>query len=223
VRRAARITRHDKDPMSSPSPDVTAQPAKQGLLKRAYDWIVSYANHPKAVHVLFWVTFFESAFSPIPPIPLLIPMCIANPKRSWYYALVCTAGACAGGFLGYGIGHLLYETAGKAIIAFYGLTEQAEYYRNEGSKYWFWVLITKGLTPIPFKIVTIMSGVLEYSLPLFFIGMFVSRLTFFFMFAVALQFYGENIRTFIEKHLPLATGILLFFIIGGFFVLPLVL
>jgi membrane protein YqaA with SNARE-associated domain len=209
--------------MTSQAPDVTARTTKPGLLKRAYDWIVSYANHPKAVHVLFWVTFVESSFSPIPPIPLLIPMCIANPKRSWYFALVCTAGACAGGFLGYGIGHLLYETAGKAIITFYGLVEQAEYYRHEGSKYWFWVLVTKGLTPIPFKIVTIMSGALEYSLPLFFVGMFVSRLTFFFMFAIAIQFYGENIRTFIEKHLPLATGILLFFVIGGFFVLPLVL
>ncbi len=204
----------------------TSTPAKTGkpsLLQRCYDWIVSYANHPKAVHVLFWVTFVESSFSPIPPLPLLIPMCLANPKRSWYYALVCTAGACAGGFVGYGIGHLLYETAGKAIIALYGLAEQAEYYRTEGSKYWFWVLITKGLTPIPFKIVTIMSGVLEYPLFKFFIGTLVSRITFFFMFAVALQFYGENIRIFIEKHLPLATIILLTFVIGGFFVLPLLL
>ena len=78
-------------------------------------------------------------------------------------------------------------------------------------------------TPIPFKIVTIMSGFLSFSLPLFLVGMFVSRLTFFFMFAIALQYYGDNIRTFIERHLPLATGILLFFVIGGFFVLPLVL
>ncbi len=201
----------------------TITPQKVSMLKRCYDWIVSYANHPKAVHVLFWVTFFESAFSPIPPIPLLIPMCIANPKRSWYYALICTAGACAGGFLGYGIGHLLYESVGKSIIEFYGLAEAANHLRHEGSKFWFWVLVTKGLTPIPFKIVTIMSGVLEYSLPLFFLGMFVSRLTFFFIFAIAIQYYGENIRTFIEKHLPLATGILLFFVIGGFFVLPLVL
>ncbi len=82
------------------------------------------------------------------------------------------------------------------------------------------MLVTKGLTPIPFKIVTIMSGVLEYNIPLFILGMFVSRLTFFMMFAVALQFYGENIRVFIEKHLPLATGILLFFIIGGFVAFP---
>ncbi len=193
------------------------------MLQRAYDWIVSYANHPKAVHVLFWVTFFESSFSPIPPIPLLIPMCIANPRRAWYYALVCTAGACAGGFLGYGIGHLLYESVGKSIIEFYGLTESAANMRAEGSKYWFWVLITKGLTPIPFKIVTILSGVLEYNLLLFFIGMFVSRLTFFAMFAVAIWFYGDNIRLFIEKHLPLATGILLFFIIGGLVGFPLLL
>ncbi len=193
------------------------------MLKRAYDWIVSYANHPKAVHVLFWVTFFESSFSPIPPIPLLIPMCIANPRRAWYYALVCTAGACAGGFLGYGIGHLLYESVGKSIIEFYGLSESAAHMRAEGSKYWFWVLITKGLTPIPFKIVTILSGVLEYNLLLFFVGMFVSRLTFFAMFAIAIWFYGDNIRLFIEKHLPLATGILLFFIIGGLIGFPLLL
>jgi len=193
------------------------------MLKKAYDWIVSYANHPKAVHVLFWVTFFESSFSPIPPIPLLIPMCIANPKRSWFYVMVCTAGACAGGFLGYGIGHLLFESVGKSILELYGLLEPAEHLRHEGSRYWFWVLVTKGLTPIPFKIVTIMSGVLEYNLPLFFLGMFVSRLTFFAMFAIAIWFYGDNIRLFIEKHLPLATGILLFFIIGGFFVLPFVL
>jgi membrane protein YqaA with SNARE-associated domain len=204
--------------------DPTAPNASRGsLLKRGYDWVVSHANHPKAVHVLFWVTFLESSLSPIPPIPLLIPMCIANPKRSWYYALVCTAGACAGGFLGYGIGHLLYDSLGLWIINLYGLADKAGDLLKTANSHWFWVLVTKGLTPIPFKIVTIMSGFLNYNLTLFFIGMFVSRITFFFMFAIAIQYYGENIRTFIEKHLPLATGVLLFFIIGGFFVLPLVL
>jgi membrane protein YqaA with SNARE-associated domain len=193
------------------------------MLKRAYDWIVSYANHPRAVPVLFMVTFIESSISPIPPLPLLIPMCLANPKRSWFYALVCTAGAVAGGFVGYGIGSLLYDTLGQWIINLYGLADKANELLTTSKDYWFWVLLTKGLTPIPFKIVTIMSGFLHFSVPLFFVGMLVSRLTFFFMFAVAIQFYGENIRTFIEKHLPLTTGILLFFLIGGFFVLPLVL
>jgi membrane protein YqaA with SNARE-associated domain len=193
------------------------------MLKRAYDWIVSYANHPRAVPVLFLVTFIESSISPIPPLPLLIPMCLANPKRSWFYALVCTAGAVAGGFVGYGIGSLLYDTLGQWIINLYGLADKANELLTSSKDYWFWVLLTKGLTPIPFKIVTIMSGFLHFSVPLFFVGMLVSRLTFFFMFAIAIQFYGENIRTFIEKHLPLTTGILLFFLIGGFFVLPLVL
>jgi membrane protein YqaA with SNARE-associated domain len=193
------------------------------MLRRAYDWIVSYANHPNAVYVLFGVTFIESSISPIPPLPLLIPMCIANPKRSWYYALVCTAGACMGGFVGYGIGHLLYDTLGQWIINFYGLADKAKDLLTTANSHWFWVLVTKGLTPIPFKIVTIMSGFLNYSLPLFFVGMFVSRLTFFFMFAIAIQYYGENIRVFIEKHLPLVSAILLFFIVGGFFVLPFVL
>ncbi len=190
------------------------------MLKRAYDWIVSYANHPRAALVLFAVTFMESSISPIPPIPLLIPMCLANPKKSWYYALVCTAGACAGGFVGYGIGHLLYDTVGLWIINLYGLADKSQELLATANSHWFWVLVTKGLTPIPFKIVTIMSGFLSYNLPLFFVGMFVSRLTFFFMFAVALHYYGDNIRTFIEKHLPLATGILLFFIIGGFVIFP---
>jgi membrane protein YqaA with SNARE-associated domain len=204
--------------------EPTAQTtAKSPLLNRAYDWIVSYSNHPKAVYVLFWVTFVESSVSPIPPLPLLIPMCIANPKRSWFYALVCTAGACAGGFVGYGIGYLLYDTVGLWIINFYGLADKAQELLATAKSHWFWVLVTKGLTPIPFKIVTIMSGFLNYSIPLFFIGMFVSRLTFFFMFAIAIYYYGENIRVFIEKHLPLVSAILLAFIIGGFVLLPFIL
>jgi membrane protein YqaA with SNARE-associated domain len=193
------------------------------MLKRAYDWVVSYASHPRAVWVLFAVTFLESSISPIPPLPLLIPMCLAKPHRAWFYALVCTAGAVAGGYAGYAIGSLLYDTVGQWIIAFYGLTEKAAALVQGSQGYWFWVLMTKGVTPIPFKIVTIMSGFLHFDLIKFTIGMAVSRLTFFAILAVALYYYGENIRLFIEKHLPMATFGLLAIIIGGFFVLPIVL
>jgi membrane protein YqaA with SNARE-associated domain len=193
------------------------------MLKRAYDWVVSYASHPRAVWVLFAVTFLESSISPIPPIPLLIPMCLAKPHRAWFYALVCTAGAVLGGYAGYAIGSLLYDTVGQWIIGFYGLTEKAAELVQGSKGYWFWVLLTKGVTPIPFKIVTIMSGFLHFDLIKFTIGMTVSRLTFFSILAVALYYYGENIRLFIEKHLPMATFGLLAIIIGGFFVLPLVL
>jgi membrane protein YqaA with SNARE-associated domain len=193
------------------------------MLKRAYDWVVSYASHPRAVWVLFAVTFLESSISPIPPIPLLIPMCLAKPHKAWFYALVCTAGAVTGGYAGYAIGSLLYDTVGQWIIGFYGLTEKAQALVQGSQGYWFWVLLTKGVTPIPFKIVTIMSGFLHFDLIKFTIGMAVSRLTFFAILAVALYYYGENIRLFIEKHLPMATFGLLAIIIGGFFVLPLVL
>ena len=186
------------------------------MLKRAYDWVVSYASHPRAVWVLFAVTFLESSVSPIPPLPLLIPMCLARPERSWYYAFVCSMGALLGGYMGYAIGWLLYDTVGLWLITLYGLADQATSMVDNSKHIWFWVLLTKGLTPIPFKIVTIMSGFIHFDLKLFTIGAFVSRITFFMMFALALRFYGENIRLFMEKHLPLATGILLFFIIGGF-------
>lgn len=193
------------------------------MLKRAYDWVVSYASHPYAVWVLFAVTFVESSVSPIPPIPLLIPMCIARPSRAWFYALICSAGAVTGGYAGYAIGSLLYDTVGQWIIGFYGLTEKAGELVKNSQDIWFWVLLTKGLTPIPFKIVTIMSGFLHFDIIKFTIGMVVSRVTFFMMIAVALYYYGENIRLFIEKHLPMATIGLFVIIIGGFFVLPFVL
>jgi membrane protein YqaA with SNARE-associated domain len=189
------------------------------MLKRAYDWVVSYASHPRAVWVLFAVTFLESSVSPIPPLPLLIPMCLARPDRAWYYAFVCSVGALFGGYMGYAIGYLLYESVGLWVMNLYGMADDAKKMVDESKTVWFWVLLTKGLTPIPFKIVTIMSGFIHFDLKLFTVGAYVSRITFFMMFAVALRYYGDNIRTFMEKHLPLATGILLFFIIGGF-VLP---
>jgi membrane protein YqaA with SNARE-associated domain len=193
------------------------------MLKRAYDWVVSYASHPNAVWVLFAVTFVESSISPIPPIPLLIPMCIARPDRAWFYALICSAGAVTGGFTGYAIGSLLYDSVGQWIIGFYGLTSKASELIEKSQGIWFWVLLTKGLTPIPFKIVTIMSGFLHFDIIKFTIGMVVSRVTFFMMIAVALYYYGENIRLFIEKHLPMATLGLFVVIVGGFFVLPFIL
>jgi membrane protein YqaA with SNARE-associated domain len=192
------------------------------MLKRAYDAMVAYSTHPNAVYVLFLVTFIESSFSPIPPIPLLIPMCLARPDRAIFYALVCSAGAITGGYLGYAIGYMLYDTVGAWILSIYGLTEKAGQLVHESQKVWFWILLSKGLTPIPFKIVTIMSGFIHFDLWKFTLGVVVSRVTFFLMLAAALHYYGENIRTFIEKHLPLATVGLLAIIIGGFFVLPLV-
>ncbi len=193
------------------------------MLKRAYDWCVSYASHPAAPWLLFALTFVESSISPLPPIPLLLPMCIARPDRALFYAGVCSLGAVLGGYVGYGIGFLLYDSLGAWLIGIYGLQEKAASLIATSQDYWFWVLVTKGLTPIPFKIVTIMSGFLHFDLWKFTVGMVVSRASFFLMIAIALRFYCDDIRIFIEKHLPVAALALLLVVVGGFFVLPLVL
>lgn len=189
---------------------------RYSMLERGYKWIVSFSSHPRAVWVLGFISFAESSVCPIPPIPLLIPMCLARPERSFYYAAVCAIASTLGGIVGYGIGYLLWDTVGQWIIHNYGLVEQAQSLREEANNYWFWILITKGLTPIPFKLVTIMSGLIEYNFFLFMLGSLIARFTFFFAFAIALRVYGSQIRTFMERQLGLAAFILLFFLIGGF-------
>ncbi len=189
------------------------------MLERLYFRIVAFSNHPYAVWVLALIAFAESSIFPIPPIPLLIPMCLAQPRKAWFYAAVCALASTAGGVVGYGIGHLLYDTVGLWIINTYGYAAKAEEFRQHSHDIWFWILITKGLTPIPFKIVTIMSGLIDFDFWKFMYGSLFARFTFFFMMVVALRFYGDHIREFIEKRLKLATFILLFFIIGGFFLL----
>lgn len=190
------------------------------MLQRSYDYIVSFASHPYAVWVLALVSFVESSLSPIPPLPLLIPMCLANPNRAWFYACVCALASVAGGIVGYGIGALLYDTLGVWIIGLYGLADKANELIATSKDFWFVVLVTKGLTPIPFKIVTIMSGFLHYDVIMFLVGSVVARFTFFLLFALALRAYGVQIREFIERRLKLAALILLVFLVGGFFVLP---
>lgn len=190
------------------------------MLEKAYTWVVSYSNRPGAVWMLAAISFIESSISPIPPLPLLIPMCLANPRRAWFYASVCAVASVVGGFVGYAIGALLYDTLGMWIINLYGLKDKAVELERTAQDIWIWILITKGLTPIPFKIVTIMSGFIHFDLIKFTLGSFFARFTFFFLFALALRYQGDRIRVMIEKNLKLATFVLLAFIIGGFVILP---
>lgn len=190
------------------------------MLKRGYDWIVSFSSHRYALWVLAFVSFAESSVFPIPPIPLLIPMCLARPKRAWYYASVCAIASTLGGVVGYGIGHLLYETVGLWIINAYGLQEKAAEYQSQYYQdIWMVILITKGLTPIPFKLVTIVSGLISFPFWKFMLGSLIARFTFFMMLAVVMRLFGDQVRNFIEKQLKLATFILVFFLVGGFVLL----
>lgn len=211
----------DTEPAIRPSAAVP-RPAPRGWLERSYDWIVSYASKPEAVWVLAIVSFIESSISPITPLPLLIPMCLARPERAFWYAAVCAASSVAGGFLGYAIGALLYESVGQWLIAIYGLADKAAAVRASAHDSWVWfaVLITKGVTPIPFKLVTIVSGLVTYNLVLFTLASVIARFSFFFLMVVALRFYGTEIRNFIETRMKLAALILVAFLVGGFFIVP---
>ena len=168
------------------------------MLRKLYDWAMGLAGSRHAPAGLAVVSFAESSFFPVPPDIMLVPMCVARPDRAWFYAGICSLGAVLGGYLGYAIGALLYESVGAWLIGIYGLQDKAASLIATSQDYWFWVLLTKGLTPIPFKIVTIMSGFLHFDLWKFTIGMVVSRATFFLMIAVALRYYGDDIRIFIE-------------------------
>ncbi len=133
------------------------------------------STHPKAPWVMAGFSFAESSFSLIPPDPMLIAMMIANPKRAWFFATLCTASSVLGGVLGYAIGFYLFESIGMAIIDFYNLHDAYETFKSWFSRYGFLIIVIKGLTPIPYKIVTITCGAIKLDLTTFIISSFISR------------------------------------------------
>jgi membrane protein YqaA with SNARE-associated domain len=162
------------------------------------------------------VAFAESSFFPIPPDAMIIPMVIAQPHKAWRIAAVATAASVIGGMFGYAIGYYLYETAGRWLIDFYGLQEGVDSFREQFNRYGFWIILVKGATPIPYKIVTIACGIAHYSIALFILASVVTRGARFFMVAALLRRYGEPIREFIEKRLKLVTMAFVILVALGF-------
>jgi membrane protein YqaA with SNARE-associated domain len=187
-------------------------------MRRAYDWTMRMAAHRKAPHALFWVSFAESSVFPIPPDVMLIPMVVANRAKAWFYATVCTIGSVLGGILGYAIGYFLYETLGTWVINLYGLAAQAEAYRAAYQDWGLWIILIKGLTPIPYKLVTIASGAAAFDFWVFIAASIVTRGGRFFMVAALLYWFGEPIREFIERRLTLVTTAFVVALVGGFVV-----
>ena len=137
------------------------------MLRRLYDWTMNLAASRHSVLALAGVAFAESSFFPIPPDVILVPMILANPARARYYAFICTIGSVAGGVLGYAIGALLFDTIGHWLISAYGYGERMDEFRAAYSAWGAWIILLKGLTPIPYKIVTIASGFAGYDIGLF--------------------------------------------------------
>jgi membrane protein YqaA with SNARE-associated domain len=175
--------------------------AKPGLLRRLYDWCIAAADKPYATWLLGAVSFVESSFFPIPPDVMLIPMSIARPERAWFYATVCTLASVAGGVLGYAIGALLYDSVGLWLIHIYGYGAKVEAFREAYAQWGGWIILLKGLTPIPYKIVTIASGFAGYNLLMFVLLSIVARGGRFFLLAFLLNRYGAQARTIIEERL----------------------
>lgn len=186
------------------------------MLRRLYNWTMEFAGHRHATRALAVVSFTESSFFPIPPDVLLIPMVLANREKAWYYATVCTIASVIGGIFGYLIGWLLYDSVGTWLINLYGYGTQVDAFRQAYAEWGTWIILIKGLTPIPYKIVTITSGFAGYDLLWFVVLSAITRAGRFFMVAALLYYYGEPVRHFIEKRLELVTAGIAVIFVGGF-------
>jgi len=185
------------------------------MLRRLYNWVLALAERPSATYALAAVSFAESSFFPVPPDVMLIPMCLARRERAWFYAGICTAASVVGGLLGYAIGALLYDTIGRYIIELYGYGQTAEQFRSAYAEWGHWIILIKGLTPIPYKVVTITSGFASYDLFWFVVLSIITRGARFFLVAGLVYLWGPPAREFIEKRLEwFALAFLALFVIG---------
>jgi membrane protein YqaA with SNARE-associated domain len=189
-----------------------------GMLRRIYDWCIAAADKPYALWVLGAVAFAESSFFPVPPDVMLLPMSVARPQRAWLFAALCTAASVAGGILGYAIGALLYDSVGQWLIHLYGLSGKVEAFREGYAKWGALIIIGKGLTPIPYKLVTITSGFAGYNIWLFIVCSIVARAGRFFVVAILGNRYGDAIRAEMEKRLGLWVALFAGVLILGFIV-----
>src|SRR5258707_12266907 len=179
----------------------------RAMLRRIYDWCNDAAYKPSPVWIPGAVSFAESSFFPVPPDIMLLPMSLARPRQAWLFATLCTVASVAGGVLGYAIGALLYDSLGQWLINLYGLGDKVEAFRASYAEWGALIIIGKGLTPIPYKLVTITSGFAGYNIWLFVVCSIIARGGRFFVVAILLNRYGEWIWVRIEKHLGLWVGL----------------
>src|SRR6478672_1548238 len=190
----------------------------RAMLRRIYDWCIDAAHKPYALWILGAVAFAESSFFPVPPDIMLLPMSLAQPRRAWLFAGVCTAASVAGGIIGYLIGAVLYDSLGHWLIHLYGLEGKVGAFRASYAQWGAVIILLKGLTPIPYKLVTITSGFAGYNIWLFVLFSIITRGGRFFIAAILLNRYGEWIRIRIEQHLGLSVALLAAVLVGGFIV-----
>ncbi|MEP3636316.1 MAG: YqaA family protein [Paracoccaceae bacterium] len=186
------------------------------MLKKLYNWTLSMAEHPRALWVLAVVSCAESSVFPIPPDILMIPMILARPSRAWVIAGVALVASVSGGMLGYAIGAFAWEGIGQPILAALGKAESMEAFNTRFNDFGFWAVLTAGITPFPYKVITIMSGWTGMPLLTFIMTSILARGLRFFIVATLLRLYGEPIRDFIERRLGLVFVVFVVVLVGGF-------
>jgi membrane protein YqaA with SNARE-associated domain len=189
------------------------------MLQSLYERILRLAAGPNALTALLAVSFVESSFFPIPPDILLIPMILARPRDAWRLAALCMLASVAGGLLGYAIGYFLFDAIGRPILEFYNAMDRYDALKAGFQEWGVWIIILKGMTPIPYKLITIASGVAQFDLGLFVAASIVSRSLRFFLIAALLWWFGDPVREFIERRLMLVTSLFAVGLVGGFVVL----
>ena len=185
------------------------------MLRKMYDWCVATAGKPYATWAMGTVSFVESSFFPIPPDAMLIPMSLARPDKAYYFATVCTLASVAGGVLGYAIGYYLYESLGLWLMQLYGYGDKVEAFTQQYREWGAWIIVLKGLTPIPYKIVTIASGFAHYPILPFILLSIIARGMRFYLVAFLIHRYGDKARAMIEERLGLWTTIAAIVLVVG--------
>ena len=192
------------------------------MFRGLYDWTLRLAGHRHAIRSMGMISFAESSFFPIPPDVMIVPMILARRDQAFLIAGVCTLTSVAGGALGYAIGYFLYDTVGQWLMNVYGMTDGIEQFRAWYDKWGAAIILVKGLTPIPFKLVTIASGFAAFNFPLFLLTALITRGARFFLIAALLKRYGAPIQEFIERRLTLIGLLFLAALAGGFAVVALI-
>ncbi|MEN3747482.1 YqaA family protein [Sphingomonas sp. HF-S3] len=186
------------------------------MFRAMYDWVLRMAHHRHALRTLAVVSFAESSFFPIPPDAMLVPMVLARRDKAYTIAAVCTVASILGAMLGYAIGYFLWDSVGQWLVQLYHMEDKMVALRGGYEQYGAAIILLKGLTPIPFKLVTLASGFFAYNFPLFVILATITRAGRFFLIAALLKRFGEPVQAFIEKRLSLIAWLFLIALVGGF-------
>ena len=189
----------------------------RGMVQSVYDWMLRMAESPYAMYFLAMVAFIESSFFPIPPDIMIIPMVLAMPDKAWKIASIATVASVLGGCFGYGIGVFGYELIAKPILEFYGYMHQFDVFQSYYHEWGAWIVFGAGITPFPYKVITIASGVVDLNLWVFSLASVLARGMRFFLVAWLLKKYGVPMKDFIEKNLGKLSVLFLILLIGGFY------